>query len=650
MAFNINNQTVDNTTTTIQDGILTMYSLGGGTVLISSGTFTENLQLYNGVYLESEGGAGSTIIIGIHTPPTSGYTSISNITLQNAGDIIYSTAAGTAQIDIINCEINITTSGYIFDLPNWTGVILLNGMSEISSGTNNLIYNTGGFSNITIENSFFNTISGAAIITGCSDIYINSSTIYPAITFTSCTGYAVISSFASSLTLSTSSSFDFNQCNITGVISLDSTSASQIFGCVFDTASNPVITGNGTLTIGGCAFIQEQGLANTLIISDPVGFMNGPFGTANYVWSSNGAGVAPSWKPVSSSGGVMELTGNSGIATPSTGNINIIDSQGTGKFTGSGSTITHTYIGNNVNLAIGSNLSALTTGVTNTVFGTSGAGNALTSANSTCIFGNSSGFAINSGSLNNIFGSGSAVNLNTGSNNCIFGTSVAVTLLTGTRNVLLGNANASNYTGAESSNILIGSSITGSTGESNILRIGNATGSSAGNINAAYICGIQGTNVGSTATVVTTAGTNTNQLGSAVITGGTGVTITPGANTITISATATGFTWHDVTGGSATLAASNGYIADSASLTTFTLPTNNAFGDTIQIVGKGTGLWKIVYGTGQNIVFGSSTSTTTTGNITSTNAGDCINLVCTTASATAPIFTVVSSIGSPSIT
>ena len=134
------------------------------------------------------------------------------------------------------------------------------------------------------------------------------------------------------------------------------------------------------------------------------------------------------------------------------------------------------------------------------------------------------------------------------------------------------------------------------------------------------------------------------------ITAGAGITVTNGAGSITVAGSGGGFTWTDVTGGSATLVAQNGYIADSASLTTFTMPTNNAFGDTIKIVGKGAGGWKIVYGAGQNIIMGSSASTVTTGNIASTNAHDCVELVCTTASVTAPIFTVVNSIGNISIT
>lgn len=131
----------------------------------------------------------------------------------------------------------------------------------------------------------------------------------------------------------------------------------------------------------------------------------------------------------------------------------------------------------------------------------------------------------------------------------------------------------------------------------------------------------------------------------ATLTAGTGISISNGHNSITINNTGAGFTWNDVTGGSATMAAQNGYIADKSTLTTFTMPTNNALGDTIKVIGKGSGGWTIVYTTNQNIIFGSLTSTTTTGSLSSTNAHDCLELVCTTASASAPIFTVVSSIG-----
>lgn len=142
--------------------------------------------------------------------------------------------------------------------------------------------------------------------------------------------------------------------------------------------------------------------------------------------------------------------------------------------------------------------------------------------------------------------------------------------------------------------------------------------------------------------------TSTGTWNGRTITAGAGISIANGdgvSGNPVISATSAGFTWTDVTGGSATVAAENGYYADSASLTTFTLPTNNALGDTIIINGKGTGGWKVVYGAAQNIIIGNQASTATTGNIASTNQYDVVVLRCVTASITAPIFQVVQSFG-----
>jgi hypothetical protein len=91
-------------------------------------------------------------------------------------------------------------------------------------------------------------------------------------------------------------------------------------------------------------------------------------------------------------------------------------------------------------------------------------------------------------------------------------------------------------------------------------------------------------------------------------------------------------------------------VADRGTLITFTLPTNNALGDTIILMGLGLGGWEIVYGTGQYIIFGDGPTTTTTGNLASSNQYDCCILVCTVPSATAPIFQVLDSIGNLQVT
>lgn len=231
----------------------------------------------------------------------------------------------------------------------------------------------------------------------------------------------------------------------------------------------------------------------------------------------------------------------------------------------------------------------------------------------------------------------------TGSGNTLLGAgAMGVASGAASYNIVIGDGSGNNYTTNESSNILIANA--GVVSESHVMRLGT-TGSTANTlqVNTTFIAGIYNVNAGSIANVATVA--STGQFGTAVITAGAGIVVTAAANTITIAGTGAGFTWHDVTGGSATMAAENGYIADSGSLTTLTLPANNAFGDTIKVVGKGAGGWKIVYTTGQNIIFGSSASTATTGDISSTNANDCVELICTTASSSAPIFTVVSSVG-----
>ena len=126
------------------------------------------------------------------------------------------------------------------------------------------------------------------------------------------------------------------------------------------------------------------------------------------------------------------------------------------------------------------------------------------------------------------------------------------------------------------------------------------------------------------------------------LTAGTGVSISNGHNTITISSSGAE-PWVDETGASVTMTANTGYTSDDgASLVTFTLPATAAIGDWIEINGKGAGGWTLIEGTGQIIHFGNQTTTITTGSLSSTNQWDCVRLRCVTANTT---FTVVSAVG-----
>ena len=157
---------------------------------------------------------------------------------------------------------------------------------------------------------------------------------------------------------------------------------------------------------------------------------------------------------------------------------------------------------------------------------------------------------------------------------------------------------------------------------------------------------------GSTDTITSQALTNGQlQIGStsaapvaSTLTAGTGVTITNGAGSITINAAGGGLSWTVVTGTTQSMTSNNGYIANNAGLVTATLPATSAVGDIVAITGinNATG-WKIAQNSGNQIFFGTSSTTSGTGgSLASTNTRDTVFLLCVTASAA---WNVIDSIG-----
>lgn len=121
---------------------------------------------------------------------------------------------------------------------------------------------------------------------------------------------------------------------------------------------------------------------------------------------------------------------------------------------------------------------------------------------------------------------------------------------------------------------------------------------------------------------------NINVLGS----GGVTVVGTPGTSTLTISVSGTGLSWNEITAASANMSVDNGYIANRGTLVTLTLPATASIGATVQVAGKGAGLWSIAQNAGQMIHFGSSVTTTGVGGSLSAIAQyDCVEVTCITA-------------------
>lgn len=113
----------------------------------------------------------------------------------------------------------------------------------------------------------------------------------------------------------------------------------------------------------------------------------------------------------------------------------------------------------------------------------------------------------------------------------------------------------------------------------------------------------------------------------ATLTAGTNISITNGANSITINSTATSLAWTTDATGSITIAVNNGYVCGNATLTTAALPATAPLGSVVAIEGLGAGGWALAANTGQTIQVGTASSTSG-GTVTSAAATDNIYLVC----------------------
>ncbi len=124
------------------------------------------------------------------------------------------------------------------------------------------------------------------------------------------------------------------------------------------------------------------------------------------------------------------------------------------------------------------------------------------------------------------------------------------------------------------------------------------------------------------------AGTFTVNAGTGLSGGGTA----PIGGSVTLDATGLSTAWVDVITTTQAMATNTEYAANNSSLVTFTLPTTANAGDTISVYGKGLGGWKIAQNAGQQIIVGSSQTTSgTAGDIESTFKYDIVTLRCITA-------------------
>jgi len=140
----VDNVTTGSPYTTIQSAINAAVAEGGNACIwIRSGTYTENLTLYDTIDLEGADSA-LTIIVGIHTPPAAGAISFTRCGLNSGTHILSSAAAGTTIITFSWCVFNLT-NGYICNLTNWTGAMRFRYCLD-NSTQNGIVTNTASAS------------------------------------------------------------------------------------------------------------------------------------------------------------------------------------------------------------------------------------------------------------------------------------------------------------------------------------------------------------------------------------------------------------------------------------------------------------------------------------------------------------------------
>lgn len=178
--------------------------------------------------------------------------------------------------------------------------------------------------------------------------------------------------------------------------------------------------------------------------------------------------------------GVISQSGSS-LRMHTFGNSNIFLGNGAGN---------GTLAGAENNIGIGLNaLSGLTSGDSNVSLGDNCLRN-VTSANNNCAIGTASLTTLTTSAANTCIGHNSGNLIATGNGrNASLGYQSINQLATGADNVCVGFQAGTNYTGAESSNIIIGASVSGTLGESNVIRIGTQ-GSGSGQQLQAHIAGV----------------------------------------------------------------------------------------------------------------------------------------------------------------
>lgn len=279
---------------TVQSALDAANAAGGGIIYIRPGTYAENLTCYDNTEIVGAVGevdAGNIIINGIHIPPTTGAFAARNIQFDSTTHIFNSAAAGTAEISINECVINVT-NGFTLNLPNWTGIFRFN--------------NCGAFGT---DDGFVNNTAGASIFTNNSQLgagsvntFVANGTMRFDLTFIVCpanltgsgTNIGLLFLCGNTITLGGSATWTIdNASKFFNTFTTADTVNIKIFNTTFETGANAAIShgsanplslsdisidstnnpaiagaGAGVITLGSVTFLNNSFIAAALTLSN----------------------------------------------------------------------------------------------------------------------------------------------------------------------------------------------------------------------------------------------------------------------------------------------------------------------------------------------------------------------------------------------
>lgn len=255
---------------TIQAALTAANAAGGGFVGVQPGTYTENLTLYDNTQVVSIGigDSGDVIIVGVHTPPASGTFAFKDVFLQSATHIFNSNAAGTASLFVIDSLVQLTT-GYVFNVPNWTsGTLAMFDIGDLST-TNGVVNNTGGASVL---------LDAVTIGAGTANAMITSGSVTLALVQFNCP-----------ISFGTGTIFTADSCMFTKNVTCGGNSTGSFKNSRFSTGSSSALTqsssavltlsqvsinssntnaiagaGAGVITMSGVSFLSSQTIIGTV--------------------------------------------------------------------------------------------------------------------------------------------------------------------------------------------------------------------------------------------------------------------------------------------------------------------------------------------------------------------------------------------------